>query len=642
MSISSIPMEPENSGPLRVLTIGRISTVHQDMQSIEAMYEVVERAIRNVYDGPFILDKLGEQASGLLVDRPTIVEAMTRIEAGRYDVVILEDLSRAYRNPAFQYAFVQDCVDNDTRCICLNDNLDTADENWEISLSLAAVRHGMSIPDTRKRIKRTATHAFEQGGMVMRLVFGYRRVTKEAAEAGTDGPKGLRLAKDPACTPVIREMAQRVLRGDSYPKIAEWLNTSGIKPGPYVQKGRWTGNRVRDLLRNDLLHGERVFRRTLVSTEYRTGHLRRTRNAPENFLRQTYEELAHLSVEEHARLIAAMNERAAGRTNHARGPDSPLFRRPRSRTVFPRQHATCGICGSLVYPVEGIALKCSQACRRQCWNRVAPREPVIRRRVLEAVMDLAVKQAGFRVALLNEIHTQVALLQSKSGQEIKALAKRIAETEKRMANITNAIEMASGPIDVLTAKLETLHKDRDELHKQVAQARAARHEEIGDIADGEIEGCLPEILQHLAAHSYGFADLMRRLIPVFEVHPVQALDTHQVRARARLRVCWTALLDESAGAESGDSGGGGETWLTVDLFDMSQHIADALKLIEQSRPDGSLSKVASALGMTRMRVKRARHYARLMAEAGTDDPYRELTEPPTQASRWNIRGDQTG
>ena len=61
----------------------------------------------------------------------------------------------------------------------------------------AAYRHGMHIPDTRRRVRRTASHAFEHGGMVGKIRYGYRKLTPEEADSGTFGPKGLRLARVP-------------------------------------------------------------------------------------------------------------------------------------------------------------------------------------------------------------------------------------------------------------------------------------------------------------------------------------------------------------------------------------------------------------------------------------------------------------
>ena len=108
----------------------------------------------------------------MLVDRATIREAEDLIATGDWDLVISEDLSRIYRNPRHQYNFVQDCVDADTRVICIGDSLDTSDENWEIMLGVATLRHGTTIPDVRRRVRRTATHAFHGGGMVLKVRFG--------------------------------------------------------------------------------------------------------------------------------------------------------------------------------------------------------------------------------------------------------------------------------------------------------------------------------------------------------------------------------------------------------------------------------------------------------------------------------------
>jgi len=63
-------------------------------------------------------------------------------------------------------------------------NLDTANENWEVTLGAAALRHGLHIPDTRRRVRRTAEHGFHRGGMVAKIRFGYRKLSKEEADTG--------------------------------------------------------------------------------------------------------------------------------------------------------------------------------------------------------------------------------------------------------------------------------------------------------------------------------------------------------------------------------------------------------------------------------------------------------------------------
>ncbi len=623
MAIASVPLLPKKSGPLRVLTIGRISTVHQQMESIDAMYAVVETQLRQVYKGEFVLTKLGEQASGMLVDRPTIVDAMQRIADGEFDLVMIEDLSRAYRNPAFQYTFVQHCVDNDTRFIALNDNLDTADENWELSLSFATVRHGMHIPDTRKRVKRSATHSFHQGGMVLKVPFGYRKVSKEDALAGNSGPVGLRIAKDPSATPIILKMMDRVMAGDSFEAIVQGLNDEGVLPGPYVKKRRWTAKLLRTFLRMELLHGERILRKVLSNTVYKTGKSRRVPNSPENWERKVYPELAHLSLDEHLKLLEVMDARASN-ARHAQGTDHPRYRSPRSRTVFPRQHATCGICGALMYTTEGDRIVCSRALAGDCWNKVRPHEPSLRQAVLDAILSEARMYAPFEESLLTSTKIELGRLQSHFGQRTALLEKQLQATKTHISAITTAIAESNGQLHSLLERLKTLEDLSAKLSEEIAAANEARAGEPPVLSDDLIRGRMPELLLRIAAESFDFAEWIRKLIPQLQILPVQALDTALVRSKVRFVVHWSALVDEPVD----------DTHHLLDVGNLPQHVQDAMTLRKSGICEGSLGQVARSLGMSSMRLKRARVFLRLMQEAGVEEPFKVLTEAPVSASRW--------
>jgi hypothetical protein len=76
--------------------------------------------------------------------------------------------------------------------------------------------------------------------------------------------------------------------------------------------------------------------------------------------------------------------------------------------------------------------------------------------------------------------------------------------------------------------------------------------------------------------------------------------------------------------------------VTLDLFQPPVHISNLPGCVaaKQVDPEASLDEIAAKLGLNRMTVKRALKYARLMAEAGLTDPYRELREEPKDASRW--------
>jgi hypothetical protein len=191
------PKDPD--GLFRALVIGRVSTTKQQESNIEASYDYVRPILKQIYEGPVEIKELGEQGSGLLTERATILEAIADLETGRWDLVLMEDISRAYRNPRWQFAFVQDAVDLETRVICPGDQLDTFEENWEVTMGAAALRHGLHIPDTRRRVRRTADHSFRHGGMVQKIRFGYPSGGGQGVLSGRQGaPQGHSGGRDPA------------------------------------------------------------------------------------------------------------------------------------------------------------------------------------------------------------------------------------------------------------------------------------------------------------------------------------------------------------------------------------------------------------------------------------------------------------
>jgi hypothetical protein len=153
---------------------------------------------------------------------------------------------------------------------------------------------------------------------------------------------------------------------------------------------------------------------------------------------------------------------------------------------------------------------------------------------------------------------------------------------------------------------------------------------------------LDAALSLLAATSYDFAKLMRRVIPVFTIMPVQALDSGLVRGRGKLVLRLAALLEADPGSAAlGDvtAPREGDVGLTIDLFEPPSHIRAIGACVEARRanPRLSLDKITEKTGIHRMTVKRALAYAKLMEAEGLADPYRELTSRPDSASRWRHR-----
>lgn len=628
MSTNIQPLVPRSGSTLSVIALGRISTIHQDVENIDASYRYIQDYLHKMYSGPLSLKLLGEQASGMRTDRATIREAEELIASGSIDLVIAEDLGRIYRNPRYQFDFVQNAVDAGTRVICIGDNLDTADENWEVTMGAAALRHGLHIPDTRRRVRRTATHAFHRGGMVLKIRYGYRKLNRDEAATGDFGPVGLRIAKRDDCTSTIQEIARRVIRGDPYASVSDWLNAEGIVPGDYVKRGRWTPSLIADLLADPILAGVRTFRDTICQPIFRTGRHRTSVNStPES---KHYPQLAHLTSDEFATVTAAMAERR----RQLRTDRSKQAKRrgvPRSRTLWPGQSASCAVCGGILYYI-GSHLRCSNSLPRngaRCWNRVQLPAAIMRERLVTWLTSRLPAGSPLRQRLVEvtwEFYERsLGLRQSRNAAAGQAEALR-----RQAANLSAAIA-AGGEMLSLVQRLKSVEASLAEVQAKSSGVEVQTVESGVVQSQKDFEAHLPEALLHLTGHSFEMARLLRQLVPQLTVHPVQALDTRQVRPRAKLKVSWQVL-------ESGDSPGAPDELLAFDCFTPPAHIRAARDCCElrKNQPTLSQRKVAALLHLNVMTCKRACDYARRMELVGSDDPYFELKQSPNLASRWRL------
>jgi len=628
----SYPLIPKNpDGPLMTLVLGRVSTTRQNVKNIEASYKDVERYLNSIYDGPTHIKHLGEQGSGMLVDRASIMEAEREIETGNWDLVLMEDLSKAYRNPRHQYAFVQNCVDAETRVICTGDNLDTADPQWEVAMGSAALRHGLHIPDTRRRVRRTATYAFHNGGMVLRVRFGSRKLTKEEAASGQYGPKGLRVAKVPEATPTFDEMRLRVHDGAGPQDLADWLNAQGIKPGPYVKKGYWTGQDVVNLLTDPILSGTRTFRNVNYRPIFRTGHHLRVKNR--NPEREYVPELAHMTVEQQEEMIATLEANSRRTHDPKRGPANPLYRKPRGESIFPAQHAECAACNGRMHRALNDQIKCCRAHRQnlqRCWNHVQVQCELAREKILSWLLTELEKYPRHRDAFLDMAwseHEQELLRRRQKLEEICEQIQSVAQEADQLA----AAIAAGGELEALVKRSQATDAKLKKLRKAETQETRCLREELTVISREELAARPLEGTLAVARRSTGFASFLRRLFPEFEIAPVQSLDHKMVRPRARIVV---ALSELGQGQDAP-----AVVRAEIDLFEPPEHIKHLRACLAEkaANPSLSLKKLAAKLGIGHMTVKRAFDYAKRMEKAGVQDPYIVLTAAPDYASRWKER-----
>jgi hypothetical protein len=114
---------------LRIVIYARYSTDEQHFSSIEdqsaycrqflALLGITNTQTEEIFDS---------EMSGELVSRPGIDQVRDGIRARRWDLLIVEDSSRLFRHETACGELIETAVDCGLRVLCLNDDVDTAEE----------------------------------------------------------------------------------------------------------------------------------------------------------------------------------------------------------------------------------------------------------------------------------------------------------------------------------------------------------------------------------------------------------------------------------------------------------------------------------------------------------------------------------
>jgi DNA invertase Pin-like site-specific DNA recombinase len=618
------PLVPRNGQTLLVLGIARISTDHQDERSLadqEALYRSwLDERVGLLYH----LEMITGRGSGECLDREEARRARAAVESGRFDLVIAEDLGRIFRRVHAQL-YCELCEDYETRLIAINDQVDTAQDNWRIMAGFATMRHELYNTDTARRIRRTLRNRFQQGGVVQTVVYGY--VKPPGARTDAD------LRKDPDAEPVYEEMFRRLEGGAGFAEIADWLNARGVRPGPQARSGRWTCALVSQLLHNPILKGLRVRNRRMSRRVNRDGRRKSVPAPPAERLERHCPHLAFVEPGRYDRLIAQLDERNGKFRRRSPGGIDPRRNVPKKRTVWPGQHLDCGVCGRpYVYGGHGQKdhLMCRGAKDYYCWNALTVDGPLAARQLIAAIRAAIASLPDFDPAVLRMVQAELREGLGARGRQRQELARQVAEVERALQNVLAAVRDA-GHSPSLLEELGRLEGEKARLGRQEQEMARAPGAGVAVPTAAEVRRLADAAFETLAVTSQEFARLLRQWIGRIVVLPYRLCDGGHPVLRASFTLRLAPLLPAAPGMER--LAGLLERRLVVDLFEAPQREAFRVPVMELAANGLTQREIAWELGLALPAVQRAVALGRQVEALGTADPYLPLLAPPEDYKR---------
>ncbi len=202
--------------------------------TIDNQIEMIHNYIKGIPDIRIVSVRKDSGYSGIDFVRPSFIEMMKDIEAGKINCVIVKDLSRLGRN----YLEVGELMDKifpyyNVRLIAINDNYDSIkprNDSDEIILPFKNILNEQYLRDFSKKIRSSLDSKRMNGEFVNAFApYGYKR----------DENNKHKLVIDRHASAVVRDIFRLKIEGYSKQKIALILNEAG-EPSPGDYKKRTT------------------------------------------------------------------------------------------------------------------------------------------------------------------------------------------------------------------------------------------------------------------------------------------------------------------------------------------------------------------------------------------------------------------
>jgi site-specific DNA recombinase len=437
---------------LRTAAYARYSTDLQREASLEdQLRNIRQRCVREGWREPVVYSDAA--ISGARSDRPGFRALLADAGARKFDVLMVDDLSRLSRDKDDTGKAIKRMTFAGVRVIGVSDGTDTARDGYELDTGIRAVIGEHYLRDLAKKTHRGLTGRALSGASAGGLPYGYR-------VAGV-GQRTI----DEAQAAVVRRIYADYVAGASPRAIAFALNRESVPP----PRGRtWCvsaiyGDRARGIgiLANPIYAGRQIWNRSRWVKHPDTGRRLRQERPESEWIITTHTELCIVD----GALWNAVQLRSRQRSGFHGKPA------PRMPAHLLSGILRCGTCGGPLTAVDSYRYGCG---RRKDRGDAACSSTL---RVPRASTDAAVL-AGIRAELLTDqawriAERAIAAALKQRTPDLAAVQSKIAAAERVRSNLLSALRAG---IITPSTKAELLAAEHDLDAAQAEHQAAAMYQ----------------------------------------------------------------------------------------------------------------------------------------------------------------------
>ncbi len=405
-----------------------------------------------------------------------------------FDVIVVWDISRFSRSLEHSLRAADELRAAGVRLESTREHLDDTPSGWLMGTILRGFNEFQVrklAEDTRRGMRKNALEGGMNGG---RIPVGY---VAERSE-GKKSPR--RMVTDPEWAPLVQRIFRMALSGQGACNIAIALNEEGLRT---YRGRRWSKQSVLYILRNDVYTGVYTWG-ARPSTKFGA--------TPPEPVRVEDAHPALVSQEDFARVQAVIELRSPAVTHPKTSAGEYLL----------TGLLVCGECGAKYighgarnntyhyYTCQTKMKQGASACPGASNFERGKVEAV----VLEVLQKRALHPSVFG-ELIREVQQALRASQREAEGQRQVLQGQLAEVERRLTNLYEAVESGAIPAARLAPRLEQVCQEKEALESRLAELPLPGVEPLLEIGEGEIGDWLQD-LQALAER--GTTDERRGLL----------------------------------------------------------------------------------------------------------------------------------
>lgn len=259
----------------RVAAYARVSSGKDAMlHSLSAQVSYYSKLIQNHSGWEYAGVYADEALTGTKDTRENFQRLLADCRNGKIDMILTKSVSRFARNTLTLLETVRELKSLGVDVFFEEQNIHTASSEGELMLTILASyaqEESLSASENQKwRIRQQ----FQEGKITnVRRFFGYKVM-------------GSTLVPDEATAPIVREIFERAVSGESFGSIARDLNDRGITG---VNGGKWKSARISDLLGNEKYCGNALLQKTFRNNHIDKKECRNKGELPRYYAEDTHE-----------------------------------------------------------------------------------------------------------------------------------------------------------------------------------------------------------------------------------------------------------------------------------------------------------------------------------------------------------------